>query len=441
MLIQKVEKRWETRPLDCWAKAKELRAKYLQGEAEAEALGRILTEGMDATTPAGIPLCQCTFSQPYGASVAVEGDDFSRQCRAVTEARGYGRDLCGYMLNQFGGMFSNRGLGGNPFSPRKLVQGFGVCDAHNKHSQVVAEYFNAPHFYEERPRYYGDPDPERDEARMNFLVRQKLRQIEWLEKGTGITFDDEAFIETAKSQWRLEALRGEALNYLHCIPAPVDQKSLYSIGILGNVMRSAQDETEQFWKMFRDELKWRTENQIAALATERYRWVEQEPPPWTYLSYYRYMEQYGAVCLHAYYHFIDWQEQPDGTFTRPLTPIDRGEPLDTREDIVRAYVREECGASGSSGALHGPVHEMYYNMIRKYFRHYRADGVFLALYRSGLGCSVNMREAAMMFSEAGIPVGHYETSHPGNLTDFDRNRLLDQLDTFMESQGLRKLED
>ena len=35
---------------------------------------------------------------------------------------------------------------------------------------------------------------------------------------------------------------------------------------------------------------------------------------------------------------------------------------------------------------------------------------------------------------------HYETSHPGNRTDFSEARLLDQLDVFMETQGLRKLE-
>ena len=110
MLLQKVEKRWETRPLDCWAKAKELRAKYIRDEVSASLESKILVEGMDSTTPAGIPQCHCTFSQPYGASMAVQGDDFARQCRAITEGHGYGRDLCGYMLNQYGGMFSDQGL-------------------------------------------------------------------------------------------------------------------------------------------------------------------------------------------------------------------------------------------------------------------------------------------------------------------------------------------
>jgi hypothetical protein len=36
---------------------------------------------------------------------------------------------------------------------------------------------------------------------------------------------------------------------------------------------------------------------------------------------------------------------------------------------------------------------------------------------------------------------HYEGSQPGDRIDLDEKRLIDQLDTWMESLGLRKLED
>jgi hypothetical protein len=36
---------------------------------------------------------------------------------------------------------------------------------------------------------------------------------------------------------------------------------------------------------------------------------------------------------------------------------------------------------------------------------------------------------------------HYEGSQPGDRTDLDEKRLLDQLDNWMESLGLRMLED
>jgi benzoyl-CoA reductase subunit B len=213
---------------------------------------------------------------------------------------------------------------------------------------------------------------------------------------------------------------------------------MYSINILGSVMRSDQGETEQFWKMFRDEMKWRAENKIAALATERYRWLEWEPPPWTFLRYYRYMEEYGAVCVGGFYHYVNWEEQPDGTFIRPLTPVERGVPLDNREEVVRALALDR-GESGSGIGWHGPAHDQYANRFISYIKHYRCNGAFLPFQRSGIGCVINMKELEIKLLEMGIPVGYYETSHPGNLTDFNHNRMLNILDTFMETQGLRKL--
>ena len=47
LLIQKPEKKWETRPLDCWAKAKELRAKFYQTEKDAKQENIFLIAGGD----------------------------------------------------------------------------------------------------------------------------------------------------------------------------------------------------------------------------------------------------------------------------------------------------------------------------------------------------------------------------------------------------------
>jgi hypothetical protein len=70
---------------------------------------------------------------------------------------------------------------------------------------------------------------------------------------------------------------------------------------------------------------------------------------------------------------------------------------------------------------------------------YKCNGGIFALHRSGIGCVYHMREVSSRFEELGLPVMHYETSHPGVRVDIDENRMLDQLDTFMETQGLRKL--
>jgi benzoyl-CoA reductase subunit B len=448
VLLQKAERKWETRPLESWAKAKELRARFYQDEASATEQGMWLVEGYNATMTAGIGNCHVVFCQPLGASIANEGNEFARQCRAATEAKGYGRDLCGYMLNALGAMFNNRGLMGKEFHRRDFVLGGGNgCDMHLQHSQIVGEYFGIPHYFTDWVAYYGQENAERDQARTEYMVAQTLDQIEWLEKTTGKKFDDENFIETTKSGMRITALAGDTLLYQQNIPAPLDQKSLYSFFILGGLVRSQQEETEKFWEMLRDEMKWRAENNIAALATERYRWVEEEPPPWFFLRYYRYMEEYGAVCIGSpYSHHIGgglgWlEEQPDGTWARTKTPLERGVPLDTREDVIRAsQVSLIGGPSGSQTQGHGPVHEQYFESIINMIRAFRCNGAILPLHRSGVGCVYGERENALWLDELGIPYMHYETTHPGNRTDLDEVRLLDQLDTFMETQGLRKLE-
>ncbi len=77
---------------------------------------------------------------------------------------------------------------------------------------------------------------------------------------------------------------------------------------------------------------------------------------------------------------------------------------------------------------------------RKYAKEWKAGTAgkttcsILTLHRAGVGCVFGVRETAVEMRELGIPFLHYETSHPGNRTDLDENRMLDQLDTFMETQ-------
>jgi hypothetical protein len=47
----------------------------------------------------------------------------------------------------------------------------------------------------------------------------------------------------------------------------------------------------------------------------------------------------------------------------------------------------------------------------------------------------------MYLREAGLSVMHYEGSQPGDRIDLDEKRLHDQLDTWMQSLGFRRLED
>ncbi len=446
MLVQKPEKLWETRPLDCWAQAKELRARFYQTEKEASKRRMFLIGGGDGPQQGmgpGFGNFHIVHPNPEAASISNTSDSYSRRCRAAAEIYGCGRNWCGYHADYFGAILINEHFSGGPMPRRDfVVQGNDMCAMFPKLGQMEAEYWGVPEHHSDTTAYYDDHDPERDQARADYLAAQTLETIEWMEKALGTKFDDEAYIESIKRNWRMSALRGDVIECLTHVPSPLDQKSAYSLFTLGGLVGSDPEDTEKFWVNFRDEMRWRNENNIAALATERYRWTENEPPPWFFLRYYRYMEEYGAICIQTFYQGVTLEEQPDGTFKRPRTPLERGVELKTREDVVRFGMMGPPPGErkGSAWAGHGPLPQTYYERLMNSVKAFKCDGAILTLHRAGIGCVYSMKATAVKMMEAGIPVMHYETSQPGDRTDFDENRFLDQLDVFMETQGLRKLE-
>ena len=445
MLVQKAVKRWETRPLDCWNKAKELRAKFYATERGAKEQRIFLIAGGDGIQQGmgpGFGNLHLVHPNPEAASIANTSDSYSRTCRAAVEARGYGRDLCGYHADYIGAILTNRHFSGGEMPRRDLVaQGNDLCSFYCKLGQLESEYWGVPQHHVDATGYYGEWNEARAKAAGEYALAQGLETVEWLEKATGTEFNDEAYIESIKRNWRVQALRGDVVETLTHIPSPLDQKSAYTLFNIGGLVGTDPEETERFWGMLKDEMKWRVENNIAAVATERYRWTENEPPPWFFLRYYRYMEEYGAVCIQTFYHGVQLEEQPDGTFKRPRTPLERGVELKTREDAIRAQAGMGGRRGGSGWGGHGPLPEEYFRRLMSTIKAFHCDGAILTLHRAGIGCVYSMKATAMKLLEAGIPVMYYETSQPGSRTDFDENRMLEQLDVFMETQGLRKLVD
>jgi hypothetical protein len=267
------------------------------------------------------------------------------------------------------------------------------------------------------------------------VVQERLDIFKEVKRILGRKFDEEKYIESVKHDMRVLALKQDAMTYQQNIPAPLSCKDMYSFMTLGGMQATDRAETLAFWKMLKDELEWRVKNQIAAVAYERYRWIEEHPPPWRFLRYYRYMEKYGAVCVGtAYSGLPKLKQQPDGTWLRKKTPLELGMLLNTVEDAIRAEVA--AVTYGEYDDRYGPL-----GGTVDLAKAYKADGAFLSLWRSGSGCVQARREAGLMLADAGVNVLYWEGSQPGDGTDLDEMRMLDQLDVFMESQGLRKIED
>ncbi len=433
--------RWETRPLESWAKAKDMRARFEKAVRTAGQEKVLLAQGGTTSIWAfAFPAIRLVEDNPLGAMMAFQSDKFSRECRLACEIRGWGREICGYQLNCWGAQYLDRQIDGSKFPLRDMVIPMPhPCDSHTKRGQLPMDYSNIPRWQSDTPVHTDEPDPVREQEMIENKVGCILDEIQDVERITGQKFDDEKFKEALINQWKYREYAGEVCCMIQHVPAPLGQKELYSFYTLGSLTKTDPAETVELWKMLRDEVKWRTENNIAAVGTERYRWIEHHPPPWHFLKYYRYMEQYGAVCIGSLYSHmmgIPYEINEKGEYVSAKTPLQLGVPLETREQCVRALVGTIMGGTGQQwDDLLG------WHQIRNMAKYFKVDGAVLALWRSGIGCTYLRKKCGLVLSEMGIRVMHYEGSQPGDRTDMDENRMLDQLDVWMETQGLRKLEE
>ncbi len=433
---------YKTAPLEIWKKAKELRAKW-QGDIGTD--NRVLGQGgcywvqWSECFPALSPI----EDNPVGAMIQSTDSAFARTCRLASEVRGWGREICGYQGNIWGSQFLGYQQDGSPFPLRHFVTTMHcVCDEHTKRGQQCRDFAPVPQWNRDQFMYLGPTDPERDIPMIEEKIYAAIKQLGDLERILGQKFDDEKLVKMITTTKLIESYTYKLGALMTNIPAPISAKDLYSFYTIGGLTKMDPEETVKFWQELVAEVEWRVQNEIAAVGNERYRWVEAHPPSWHFLKYYRYMEQYGAVCLGSQYtHSMGGPtiaELPDGSIgMRPLPAYPQGMPIKTREDAIRFVERPD--AREPIGFKQDEY--VYHDSLVKFAKLFKADGAVLALWRCGVGCAMTRKEQGLLLSQDGVRVLHYEGSQPGDRTDLDEKRFLDQLDTWMESQGLEKLED
>jgi len=434
---------WETRPLEIWDRAKALRAHWQKSiDDSAGTKGKLLAHGNtgDVGWRDYFSNLNIIEDNPVGAMMASVSDEFARKARLHSEMRGWGREICGYVQNCWGAQFLGYQSDGSVFPYRHMSVPFtDPCDQHTKRGQQCMDLSPIPRWGGDWPIYLGEDDPERDEALIETRVWCTLKIINDIERIFDTEFDDERFINEIKFAKARSDHGLRIMNLMRQTPSPLSQKDLYSFYTLGGLTRLPPEVLGDFWQALIDEIQWRADNQIAAVGNERYRWMEAHPSPWHYLRYMRYMENYGAVCIGSQYsqmmagaaywdeekqEFVNWKIRD------PKHSVDN---LKTREDAIRYVLREARG--------HRFKDDEYFrkNEITDFAKGFGVDGAIMALWRGGVGCTLTRKEQGLRLSEMGVRVLHYEGSQPGDRTDLDEHRFLDQLDAWMESQGLRKL--
>ncbi len=428
---------YKTKPLECWNKAKEIRNNYYLDYAKAHEKGGLRWCG-GAWSFGAIPegLGDDVYSitgEPYAASVAYNRD-FAMKCMEATERVGYARDLCSYMRNYWGSIILNKYLWGGKFPKPDFIWQDHICCSHAKWYQVVSDLEGG------LPNFTIDvtvgPYNELTQNRVDYVVGQMHDGIEWLEKITGRTYDDEKLIEAVKNDFRSTSVWADICCLNKAKPAPLEEKTIYSLYVLGTLMRHNKIVAD-FYEELRDEVQDRVDNQIAAIPNEQCRLMSDTQPPWGFLKIFRYLEQFGAISVGSLYSFAligVWEVKPDGTWGPRTTPMEQGVEIKNRDQALRLYAEWN---------LSKPEWQHFYSphlktdMMARIAREWSLDGIILHYNRGCEGLSMGIAENRLGLIEAGFPVMTFE-GNMGDEREFDLPKTMTRIDAFMETLGYKK---
>lgn len=431
------EKRWKSKPFETWGRIKEFRQNYYRDYAEAHQKGGLRCVGGAAGMPALVKgLGDDVYfmsSEGYGATI---GNDpkFSLECHEAVEKEGFARDLCAYLRGYWGSVFLNKYYFGGEFPMPDFALQTQMCCSHAKWYQVLAEREGFPMFCIDLSRGVT-LDAEKYPARIDYVAQQCLDAIEWLEKVTGRKYDDEKFIQAVYTETKNMALWAEICTLNKAIPAPIDEKSMYSMYVLLVLDRSSAEVTK-IYEELKAEVENRVRNQIAAVPTERFRIMHDGQPPWSFLKIFRYMEKYGVVSVGSFYTFglMGGWDSVDGHLVPPPSLEKQGIVLKSREEAVRALAEWHA----KYWRIVDQFHEAYPlpNYLLSIARDWHAQAAIVHYNRGCEGISLQVAERRLALANAGIPTLIYE----GNMADdreFDAEAALARAEAFMQSLGLK----
>ncbi len=241
------------------------------------------------------------------------------------------------------------------------------------------------------PGPYPPFAPEMYEHRVKYVADQLMDGIEWLEKTTGREYNDELFIEAAWTDMRSTSKWAEICMLNRAVPAPLDEKSIYSFYVFGTLQKSNKEFADFFDELY-DEVKDHVDLGIAAVGNEQARIMTDTQPPWGFLKIYRYLESWGAVSIGSLYTFglegmWPYDEENHDLRPRPLPP-------------ERPKTREEACMMLADWHLSKPEYQHFYHpeyktkMMDAITKNWKVDGVILHYNRGSEDYPWELRRTA-----------------------------------------------
>ncbi len=433
--------KYKTRGLDCWGKAKELRLKYYQDYKEAHDRGALRWEGgawsFDAIPQALEGEVHGLTEEPYGASVGANPELQVRYQEAAEGKWGCARDLCAYLRNYWGSIILNEFAFGGEWPKADFIFQNHICCSHAKWLQVADELEGGkvPFFCFDVGVGAYDKIGERQ---INYVVEQLYDGIEFLEKTTGRKLDDERLIQNVKNTYDSCCYWAKTCELNQAVPAPLDEKTMFSLYVLGTLEKSNQAIASFYRNELYPEVKDRVANQIAAVSGEQCRVLGDSQPPWGFLRIFRYLERYGVVSVASLYtiSLIGWWAFDENKNLVPYPTLEeQGITIRDREHALRLLAEGELKGKLMWAPFYGARYKN--DIVTRIAKQWKCDASIIHLNRGCEGTAQHQMEMKIALQGMGIPVMTFE----GNMADereFDEARTQRFIDLFLtETLGLK----
>jgi len=443
-MSEKVKKH-PTERLKCWNEAKDLRTRYYENYVNAHEKNGIRWAGgawSFSSIPAGLGGDVYSITgEPYGATIAFH-KEFAAKCREAVESAGFPRTLCAYMRNYWGALLLDKSILADgtiidEYQTPDFIWQDHICCSHGKWYQVVKwlekrKGKDVPMFCVDVSVGYSMQPPE--DYKVNYIFQQLNDGIDWLEKVTGREYNDELLCKAVWNEMRSTSLWAEICALNQSIPAPLDEKTMYSLYVMGTLMKH-RSECVSFYETLKAEVEDRVARGIAAVPYERFRVITDTQPPWGFLKIFREMEKYGIVSLGSLYTYGlvgMWEFKPDGTWVPKPLPSRKPE---TRDEALKAIIKWTLNRPEWA---HFYRPELKTKMMKSIVDQWKADAVLLHYNRGCEGLSVHIAENRLGLLDAGVPVFPFE-GNMGDEREFDFSGTMARLTTFFESMDLKKI--
>lgn len=329
----------------------------------------------------------------------------------AAEAKGYSRDICGYLRAELGYLYDSFGKKSLFDLPKPdLLIAFVGCMSNFKTWQGFQDFFQVPTFWMDQGVFGGPGGLIMNmDAVLEYGVLMFKQIVSFIEKHTGKKLDEDKLREVAKLSDRASELFGEIQNYRKAVPAPFtmsDISVMFPMVALTGLQKAVDFLTE-----VRDEVKERVEQGIGAVENERFRLLWDNVPVWHSLKLFRYFEEKDAPLV-------------ADTYTRAWTGrIDISKPI---ESAVKKILLPLAVLAGI------PTLDRKIDWIIRLVKSHKIDGAVLFSNRSCQPLShgqIDVKNA--LESELNIPSLLFEADHM-DVRDYSEAQIKARIDAFVE---------